>query len=129
MKTDRGTSTYEGVTIQSVLELTGAQMGRGLRGDRLLGFILVDGAPPPVGSIRDPHREDADDYRAVFSMAEVDSTFSEQPAILASTRDGKPLPSPAGPFQVISPQDKRPTRWIKSVRLIWLLHGDYALSP
>jgi hypothetical protein len=129
VKTDRGTSTYEGVTIQSVLELVGTQMGPGLRGDRLLGFILVEGAPPPVGSIRDSHREDADDYRAVFSIAELDSTFSQQPVILTTTKDGNPLSAPEGPFQVISPQDKRPTRWIKSVRLIWLLHGDYALSP
>jgi hypothetical protein len=128
VKRDRATSTYEGVPVQSVLELAGAQLGQRLRGDRLLGFALVEGAPPPVASIRNPHRENDDDYRAVFSLAELDSTFTEQPAILATAKDGKPLQASEGPFQIISPQDKRPTRWIRSVMLIWVLHGDYALS-
>lgn len=118
-------SKYEGATLQSVLELVGLRFGNALRGDRLLVFTLVEGAPPPLNSDR-PHE---DDYRAVFSLAELDSSFTTQPAILGITRDGKRLTPPEGTFRIIAPQDRRQSRWVKDVRLIWILHADYALTP
>jgi hypothetical protein len=39
---------YEGVALQNVLELVGVRFGKALKGDRLLAFIVVEGAPPAL---------------------------------------------------------------------------------
>ena len=125
IKTDGTEIAYEGVALQSVLELVGVKFGKALRGDRLLGFIVVEGAPPPINAPAS-HR---DDSRAVFALPELDLTFKNRPVILVTSREGKPLKSPDGPFGIVAPEDKARLRWIKDVRLIWVLHADYLLSP
>jgi hypothetical protein len=128
VKSDGGNTRFEGITVQSVLELAGVRFGEALKGDRLLVFIAVEGAPPPLSRLFGRQNE-YDNNRVVFALAELDSSFAEQPVILAITRDGQPLSAPEGPFQIVAPQDKRQTRWVKDVRLIWVLHADYVLSP
>jgi hypothetical protein len=51
IKADGTEIAYEGVALQSVLELVGVKFGKALRGDRLLGFVAVEGAPPPINAI------------------------------------------------------------------------------
>ena len=127
VQTGGGKSTFEGITLQSVLKLAGVRFGEALQGDRLMVFIAVEGAPPPFSRLFSRQNQ-YENNRVVFALAELDASFAEQPVILATTRDGQPLSAPEGPFQIIAPP-KRQTKWVKDVRIIWVLHADYVLSP
>ena len=48
IKSNGNAIAYEGVALQNVLELVGVKFGKALKGDRLLGFIVVEGAPPAI---------------------------------------------------------------------------------
>jgi DMSO/TMAO reductase YedYZ molybdopterin-dependent catalytic subunit len=120
-------ATFEGVALQDVLDLAGVLFGQKLQGARLMAFVVVEGAPPTVEATFKPH--DGDDYRALFSLPELDSSFAEkEPVILAITENGKPLSPPDGPYRVIVPGDRRPNRWVKDVKMIWVLHADSVLG-
>ena len=127
VKTTTGVSTFEGVALRDVLDLAGVLFGQKLYGARLLVFVVVEGAPPAVGTKFNP--QSGDDYRALFSLPEIDSSFSDaRPAILAVTKDGKPLTAEDGPYRLIVPDEKRPNRWVKDVKMIWVLHADHSLG-
>jgi hypothetical protein len=128
VKTEKGTSTFEGVSLQSVLELAGVLFGPKLQGARLMAFVVVEGAPPSLHDFYSKEQRWGDDYRALFALPELDDGYSKQPVILAVTQGGKPLRGPDGPFRIIAPQDSRSTRWIKDVKLIWVLHADSLLG-
>ncbi|WP_236652746.1 molybdopterin-dependent oxidoreductase [Chitinophaga vietnamensis] len=98
--------SYTGVTLQDLLSLAGAPMGKQLRGENLAKYLLV---------------KCADGYKVVFSLAELDSDFSTRPVILAYEMEGKPLPADKGPFRVIAEGDKRPAR--ASFQVIELVVG------
>lgn len=87
--------TYSGVYIQDILTRAGAAMGKELRGENLDEYLLV---------------KCADGYEVVFSLAELDSSFTSRPAILADSSEGKPLPETRGPFRLIIPGEKIPAR-------------------
>jgi DMSO/TMAO reductase YedYZ molybdopterin-dependent catalytic subunit len=128
VKSEKGVATtFEGVALQDVLDLAGVLFGQKLQGARLIAFVVAEGAPPPLEV---PYnRQAGDDYRALFSLPELDSTFTEhQPVILAITQDGKPLSAADGPYRIIVPGDKRPSRWVKDVKMIWVLHADNLLG-
>ena len=55
--------------------------------------------------------EALDGNRAVFSWAEVDSTFTDRKVYVINKRDDQPLPDKAGPLQLLVPGEKRTTRW------------------
>src|SRR5215218_5039852 len=93
-------ATFEGVALQDVLDLAGVLFGQKLQGARLMAFVVVEGAPPTVEATVKAH--EGDDYRALFSLPEIDSSFAEKdPVILAITQDGKPLSPADGPYRVI----------------------------
>ena len=87
--------TYSGVDIQDILEKAGATMGKLLRGENLTKYLLV---------------RCADGYELVFSLAELDSSFTDRRVIIADQLDGKPLPAGRGPFRLIVPGEKKPAR-------------------
>lgn len=62
--------------------------------------------------------EAADDYRVIFSLAELDSGFLDSDVLLADTMDGAPLAPDQGPFKLVAPHEKRPARWAKMVKSI-----------
>jgi hypothetical protein len=41
--------------------------------------------------------------------------------LLADKRDGQPLPQANGPYQIIVPQEKRPTRWVRQVTALQIV--------
>ncbi len=104
---------FDGVPLQSLLELAGLHFGNGLKGDRLAAFLLV---------------EAADDYRVVIALPELDSSMTDDVVLLASHRDGQPLSPSEGPFQIIVPQDKKRSRWVRQVKALRVLHADFALE-
>ena len=87
--------TYAGVAIQDILNVAGVTTGSQLRGKNLTKYLLV---------------KCADGYQVVFSVAELDSSFSNRVVILADELEGNPLPVAKGPFRLIVPGEKKPAR-------------------
>jgi hypothetical protein len=126
VKDEKGTKTFEGVALKDVLDLAGVLFGQRLYGARLLGFVAVEGAPP---SLSETASGKFDDYRTLFSLPELDESFSDDPPVLlAITQGGKPLIGSDGPYRIIAPRDKRQNRWVRDVKIIWVLHADNILG-
>jgi hypothetical protein len=94
------THRYSGVALSEILKLAGAPQGKDIHGAVLSQALLVSAA---------------DGYKVVFALPELDAAFTAQTIILADRRDGQPLPAEQGPYQIIVPQEKRPTRWVRQV--------------
>jgi DMSO/TMAO reductase YedYZ molybdopterin-dependent catalytic subunit len=97
------TEVYEGVPLDALLQKAGVPQGEQVRGAAMATYVLV---------------EAADDYRVVFSLAELDSSFLDSEVLVADTMDGTPLPPDQGPFKLVAPHEKRPARWVKMVKSI-----------
>ncbi|MCL8000552.1 hypothetical protein M8994_20385, partial [Brucella sp. 21LCYQ03] len=67
---------YTGVNVQALLEKAGAPVGAALRGENLSKFLLV---------------RCADGYEVLFSLAELDSSFTDRRVVLAYLKDDVPL--------------------------------------
>lgn len=86
---------YTGVYIPDILDLAGATMGKQLHGENLAKYMMV---------------KCADGYEVLFSLAELDSSFTDRKIVLAYESDGKPLTSAQGPFRLVVPGEKKPAR-------------------
>jgi DMSO/TMAO reductase YedYZ molybdopterin-dependent catalytic subunit len=95
------TEVYEGVLVEDLLRKAGVPLGEQLRGQGMATYVLVQAA---------------DDYRVVFSLAELDSGFQDSEILMADTMDGAPLAPDQGPFKLVAPHEKRPARWAKMVK-------------
>jgi len=100
LKTDAGTTRYEGVLLAEVLERAGAPLGNDMSGKAVASYVLASAA---------------DGYQAVFALAEADPGMSDGELLVADSSDGKPLVAPQGPLRLVSPHDKRAAR---SVRML-----------
>lgn len=86
---------YAGVALADIFTRAGVTTGSQLRGKNMIKYVLVSCA---------------DGYKVLFSLAELDSAFTDRVVILADQMEGKPLPASMGPFRIIVPGDKRPAR-------------------
>ena len=100
--------TCKGPTLMDVLAKVGAPQGETLRGKSMSLYAKVTGR---------------DDYRVVFSLAELDPQMRADVPILTTFCDGAKLDDNLGPFRVIYPGEKRPARWIRQVSSIELLRA------
>jgi DMSO/TMAO reductase YedYZ molybdopterin-dependent catalytic subunit len=100
---------YEGVPIQALLQKAGVPNGEKLRGAAMATYVLV---------------EAADDYRVLFSLAELDAGFQDSDVLLADTMDGAPLAPDEGPVKLVAPHEKRPARWVKMVKSIMVARAS-----
>jgi DMSO/TMAO reductase YedYZ molybdopterin-dependent catalytic subunit len=91
---------YEGVLVGELLKRAGAALGRDLSGKAVATYVRASAK---------------DGYQAVFSLAELDPSFTSNDIIVADTIDGKPLFDYQGPLRIVAPKDKRGAR---SVRLL-----------
>ncbi len=64
-----------------------------------------------------------DGYTVCFSMGELSPRIGKRAVWLALDRDGKPLPESDGPLQLLSTDDEKPARWVRSVVSITLVDG------
>lgn len=94
---DRGgvSHHYEGVPITTILDSAGVTLGNKLRGENLSKYLLV---------------KCGDGYQVLFSLAELDHSFTDRIVILADHMDGKPISDGRGPFRLIVPGEKVPAR-------------------
>lgn len=95
--------SYEGALLHDVLAQGGIDFGKGLRGKQLSSYVAALGS---------------DGYEVVYALAELDPTVADSGIIVADRRDGQPLAANEGPFRVIVPRDKRPTRSLKLLQEI-----------
>lgn len=93
-------TTFEGVTVRSILEKAGIGFGELLKGKRIASCLIV---------------EAADGYRAVIALPELDSAFTDKRILLAFLRNGKPLDEKEGPYRIVIPDEKRMARWVRQV--------------
>lgn len=95
--------TVTGVSVTTLLRLSGLDLNQNLGGGKVVGHALLARA--------------ADDYRAVFGLAEVDPHFGHPPLMVSWTNaDGSPLSEKAGPVQLISTGESRPGRWVRQLQ-------------
>lgn len=86
---------YTGVPIQTILDSAGVTTGKALKGENLSKYLVV---------------QCADGYEVLFSLAELDDSFTSRVVILADELEGKPLPQDKGSFRFVVPGEKKPAR-------------------
>jgi Oxidoreductase molybdopterin binding domain len=91
---------FEGVALLELLKRAGVPLGKDLRGDRMVTYVLVG---------------IEDGYRVVFALPEIDPAFSDRLIHLADHRDQQPLSAKEGPLRLIVPGEKRQARWVHQV--------------
>lgn len=91
---------YEGVLLSEVLKKAGATIGNELRGKALSTYVLAQAS---------------DGYQALYSLAELDPSFTDSQVLLADTANGKPLFGAQGRFRLVAPKDRPGAR---SVRML-----------
>lgn len=104
----RKTEVYEGVPLEDLLRKAGVPQGEELRGKAMTTYVLGTAS---------------DGYRVVFSLAELDSGFTDSDVIVADTLNGAPLGPNEGPLKLVAPHDKRPARWIRMVKSLTVLEA------
>lgn len=87
--------SFSGVSLADIFNQAGVTTGKQLRGENLAKYVLVTCA---------------DGYQVVFSLAELDSSFTDRVVILADQMEGKLLPAGVGPFRIVVPGEKKPAR-------------------
>lgn len=93
-------TVYAGVSLADILLKAGVPLKDNIKGADVAKYVSA------VSS--------ADGFTALFALPEFDQgTF-----LVADTADGKPLPTGNGPLQIISPNEKRHSRWVKQLVLI-----------
>jgi len=97
MLTDKGGTprSYSGVPLSIILSKAGVAMGKELRGENLSNYLLV---------------KCADGYEVLFSLAELDSSFTDKKIILADSMDDNPLAENRGPLRIVVEAEKKHAR-------------------
>ena len=96
---------YSGTPLMEVLKAGGLLPDSGMAGIREIVAMTV-------------LVEATDGYRAAFSLAELDPELTDRVILLADTKDSQPLPLREGPFRIIVPGEKRPSRWVRQVKAV-----------
>ena len=98
---DSTRAIFRGPALRTLVGMVGAPEGHELRGPNLLIGLLA---------------EASDGYRVAYMLAELDPELGGRSAILALTRDGKPLVGDEGPFRIIQGGEAaHRARWIRQV--------------
>jgi len=97
---DEKVHRYSGVTIANLLTKAGVMLGDSAKKHTVTSYIIVTAA---------------DNYKAIYSLAEIDPLFASRSIIVADREDRKALPVENGPFQIIVPGEKKHGRWIRQV--------------
>jgi|SRR5882672_124298 len=100
---------YEGVALEDLLKRAGVANGEQMRGPAMVTYVVF---------------EAADNYRVVFSLAELDSGILDSEIIVADTMDDAPLGEKVGPFRLVAPHEKRPARSIRMLKSITVVHAQ-----
>lgn len=86
---------YAGVNIASILDKAGAVPDGALKGKALSRYMIA---------------KCADGYRVLFSLAELDGSFTDRRVLIADALEGHPLPEAKGPLRIVVPGEKKGAR-------------------
>lgn len=95
--------SYSGVLVYDVLAKAGAPLGEKLRGKALSNYVLATAR---------------DGYAVVYALPEFDPAFTDAQPLIASKADGQVLPESQGPWRMVMPQDKKPSRSLRMLERI-----------
>jgi len=102
---DGSSFVVKGVSVTSLLKLTGLDLSQKLGVQTVVGSALVARA--------------ADGYRAVFGLALADPHFGPSALMVTWAReDGSPLAPNAGPLQLIHTAEPRTARWVRQLAVL-----------
>jgi DMSO/TMAO reductase YedYZ molybdopterin-dependent catalytic subunit len=62
--------------------------------------------------------EATDNYHTAFALLELDPATTEKLVLLADKKNGQPLDDKEGPLRLVVPDEKRPIRWVRSVKAL-----------
>ncbi len=107
--TDEGgqTANYSGVSLRDLLTKLGAPAGAAVRGKAMTSAIVIGAA---------------DSYHVLFTLAELDPSYTDHVVLIADTKDGVPLDAESGPYRLVVPFEKRQARWVKRATSISLVN-------
>ena len=91
---------YRGVDLEEILMMAGVTMDKQLRGENLSKYLIV---------------KCTDGYKILFSLAELDSSFTNHSITLAYESDSKPITDGTGPFRLVVPGEKKAARSARQV--------------
>jgi DMSO/TMAO reductase YedYZ molybdopterin-dependent catalytic subunit len=91
-------NTYEGVLLYDILKQAGAPLDKQLMGKALASYVLA---------------EAHDGYQVVYTLTELDPSFTDKKIIVADTVNGKPLFQYQGPFRIVVPGEKKAARSLR----------------
>jgi hypothetical protein len=94
--------SYTGIPLEILMAKANAPVGKEFRIEALRSSLLASGT---------------DGYSVLLSLAKVNLSFHAGQVIVADQRDGQSL-GKYGPFQLIVPGDRRPTRWVHNFNSI-----------
>ena len=94
------TAQYGGVALRDLLTQQNVPAGDAVRGKAMTRYVVVDAA---------------DGYRVVFSLAELDASYTDRVVLIADSRDGAGLSAREGPYRLVVPGEKREARWVRQV--------------
>jgi DMSO/TMAO reductase YedYZ molybdopterin-dependent catalytic subunit len=104
MMSDEGVdTTYEGVLLYEILKQAGAPLDKQLMGKALASYVLA---------------EARDGYQVVYTLTELDPSFTGNKIIVADTINGKPLFQYQGPLRLVVPNEKKAARSIRMLEKI-----------
>jgi DMSO/TMAO reductase YedYZ molybdopterin-dependent catalytic subunit len=96
-------TTYEGVLLYDILKQAGAPLDKQLMGKALASYVLA---------------EARDGYQVVYTLAELDPSFTDKKIIVADTANGKPLFQYQGPLRLVVPGEKKAARSLRMLEKI-----------
>src|SRR5271163_2923385 len=96
-------TTYEAVLLYEILKQAGAPLDKQLMGKALASYVLA---------------EARDGYQVVYTLTELDPSFTSNKIIVADTVNGKPLFQYQGPFRLMVPNEKKGARSIRMLEKI-----------
>jgi DMSO/TMAO reductase YedYZ molybdopterin-dependent catalytic subunit len=94
---------YSGVSLIELLKQAGVTVCSELRGKNLTKYVLIRAN---------------DGYEVLFALAELDPEFTTRTILLADSVDGAALLAGTGPYRIVIPDEKKPTRWVREVKAI-----------
>jgi DMSO/TMAO reductase YedYZ molybdopterin-dependent catalytic subunit len=99
----RDSTSYSVVRLADVLRAAGARIGPGPKGQGVAQYVVARAA---------------DEYRAVYAVAELDSAITPGGVWLADSKQGSPLSPEEGPCRLLVPTDRRHARSVRQVTTI-----------
>lgn len=96
------TDAYTGVSLHDLIVMAGAPTGQPVRGKAMLSYILISAS---------------DNYHVLFTLPELDPSYTDHVAIIAESVDGRPF-TDAGPYRLIVPFEKRQARWVRNMTAV-----------